>query len=100
MGKQALWFFSFEMERDMAESNEKLLIGIRELSELTGIAGGTLYHWAAAGRVPCVRFSARCLRFRRAEVEAWLSSLSTPVEEQPTESVHVNGRSGKKRYDK
>jgi excisionase family DNA binding protein len=66
----------------MAESIGKLLIGIRELSELTGIAEGTLYHWAADSRLPCVRLSPRCLRFRPAEVEAWLASLSTPASER------------------
>jgi predicted DNA-binding transcriptional regulator AlpA len=64
------------------KSPEKLLIDIHELSELTGIAVGTLYHWATESRLPCVRLSPRCLRFRPAEVEAWLVSLSTPVGEQ------------------
>ena len=82
----------------MAELDKRLLIGIRELSELTGLSVGTLFHWAAEGRVPCVRLSARCLRFRPADIEAWLSSLSTLVEPMP--SVLLNGRSAKKRYDK
>lgn len=32
----------------MTEPRERLLIDIRELSTLTGIAPGTLFHWAAA----------------------------------------------------
>lgn len=67
----------------MAESSEKLLIDIRELSELTGMSIGTLYHWSAAGRLPCIRFSARCLRFRLKDVEAWLTTLAVPVIEEP-----------------
>lgn len=74
----------------MAESREKLLIGIRELSELTGFSVGTLYRWAAEARLPCLRLSARCLRFRIADVEAWLATFSTPVREEP-DLPFING---------
>ena len=61
----------------MPEATEKLLIDIQELSELTGIAVGTLYHWVRSeARIPCVRLSARCLRFRREEIIEWINQLS------------------------
>lgn len=60
----------------MTEPTEKLLIDINELSQLTGIAVGTLYRWASCeGRIPCIRLSARCLRFRREEIVDWINQL-------------------------
>jgi len=63
----------------MAEIDKKLLIDISELSELTGIAAGTLYHWVSEGRVPCVRLSQRCLRFSLPAIREWLDGLSEPA---------------------
>lgn len=70
----------------MVGPNEKILIDIGELSALTGISGGTLYHWAAAGKLPCVRLSARCLRFRLEDVHNWIDSLMEPVKHDSDES--------------
>ena len=54
---------------------EKLL-NIRELSERLGISSMTAYHWLSQGRLPCVRFSARCVRFRECDVQQMLDDLS------------------------
>jgi predicted DNA-binding transcriptional regulator AlpA len=63
----------------MSEVKEKLLIDIHELSELTGIAVGTLYHWVSERRVPCVRLSQRCLRFSPPAIREWLYGLNESV---------------------
>jgi excisionase family DNA binding protein len=63
----------------MSDRAEKLLIDIHELSALIGISVGTLYHWVSEGRVPCVRFSQRCLRFSVPEIERWLAGLNEPM---------------------
>jgi predicted DNA-binding transcriptional regulator AlpA len=64
----------------VTESNkERLLIDIRELSELTGIAVGSLYHMVSQGRVPCVKLSKRCLRFSLPAIREWLDGLSAPI---------------------
>jgi excisionase family DNA binding protein len=57
----------------------KALLTIREVAEHTGFSTGTLYHWVSQGRMPVVRFSARCIRFRRSEIDAWLEQLSVPA---------------------
>jgi excisionase family DNA binding protein len=54
---------------------EKLLT-IRELAERLNIAEGTAYHWLSAGRLKCVRFSRRCVRFRESDVQQLLDDLS------------------------
>ena len=74
-------FCGFEMERAIvSESNEKLLLDVNELSALTGIAVGTIYHWVSEGRLPCVRLSARCLRFSLPAIREWLAGLNKPAD--------------------
>lgn len=53
---------------------EKLL-NIRELAHSLGISVGAAYHWLSQGRLPCVRFSARCVRFRESDLESMLEQL-------------------------
>jgi len=54
---------------------EKLLT-IRELAERLNIAEGTAYHWLSQGRLKCVRFSKRCVRFRESDVHELLEQLA------------------------
>lgn len=54
---------------------EKLLT-IQELSERFGISVGTAYQWLSQGRLKCVRFSKRCVRFRESDVEELLQQLT------------------------
>jgi excisionase family DNA binding protein len=49
------------------------LLTIRQLSELTQLSVGSLYHFVSQQRIPVVRISARCLRFRKADIEAWIA---------------------------
>jgi len=65
----------------MSDENDKLLIDIRELSALTGIKVGTLYHWISEMRVPHVRLSQRCVRFSLPAIREWLAGLSQPANE-------------------
>lgn len=59
----------------MPDLVHKLLLDINEVSALTGVSVGTLYHWVSQKRVPFVRLSARCLRFRRSDLDAWIAAL-------------------------
>jgi len=54
---------------------EKLLT-VKELAELLGISPGSLYHWISQGRLPVVRFSKRCVRFRPSDIQALLDQES------------------------
>jgi len=69
----------------MTESKERLLIDIRELSELTGISVGTLYHWTSERRIPCVRLSQRCLRFSLPAIREWLAARNEPASNETQE---------------
>lgn len=54
-------------------SDDKLLLTVREVAELTGFAEGTLRHWVSSKKIPIVRFSSRCVRFRLTDIERWIA---------------------------
>jgi excisionase family DNA binding protein len=54
---------------------EPLLLNIKEVAELTGLSIGTLYHFVSQRRIPFVRLSSRCVRFRKVDIEEWLDGL-------------------------
>lgn len=57
---------------------EKLLT-IDEVADLLGLSVPGIYGLSHKHLIPCVRVSARCLRFKAAEIAAWLESKSSPV---------------------
>ena len=52
------------------------LLTIDEVAELTGLAAGTLYHWVSEQRIPVVRISKRCIRFRQSDLAEWIQTLT------------------------
>ena len=50
------------------------LWNIEEFAKFVGIAVGSAYHLVSQGRVPVVKLSARCIRFRPSEIAAWVES--------------------------
>ena len=52
------------------------LLDVNEIAELLGLAVGTVYHMVSEGRLPCVRLSARCLRFEESAIDRFIESLS------------------------
>lgn len=48
------------------------LLDYNQAAEFLGVRRGTLYAWVSLKRVPHIRFSARCVRFDRGELEAWV----------------------------
>ncbi len=74
----------------------QLLLTIEAVSELTGFPIGTLYHWVSQRRIPVVRFSPRCIRFRRSDIEAWIDKKV----ESPVTTSSVEARSHGARADR
>jgi excisionase family DNA binding protein len=63
----------------MRETQERLLLTVNEAAKLVGIAEGTMYHWISEGRIPeraIVRFSSRCVRLLKSEIERWVEGLA------------------------
>jgi excisionase family DNA binding protein len=52
------------------------LLTIAEVSQLTGLAVGTLYHFVSQKRIPVVRLSKRCIRFRQSDLSDWIQALT------------------------
>lgn len=68
--------------RAWPEMSEHSLLDVREAAALLGISPGTLYHWLREeGRVPFVRLGPRCVRFRRSDLEEWISQKSVRTAE-------------------
>lgn len=51
----------------------KPLLTIKEVSQLTQLSIGGLYHLISQRRIQIVRISARCIRFRLEDVEKWIT---------------------------
>jgi excisionase family DNA binding protein len=52
------------------------LLTINEVADLTGLAVGTLYHFVSQKRIPVVRLSKRCIRFRQSDLSDWFQDLT------------------------
>jgi excisionase family DNA binding protein len=55
------------------------LLTIKEVSELTGLAVGTLYHFVSQQRIPVVRLSKRCIRFRYSDLLNWIQTFTQEI---------------------
>lgn len=57
-------------------TEDERLLTIQEVSEWTGLAVGTLYHFVSQQRIPVVRLSKRCIRFRYSDLLDWIQTLT------------------------
>ena len=57
-------------------ASEDRLLTIGEVAKLTGLAVGSLYHLVSQRRIPFVRISARCIRFRLSAILKWWDELT------------------------
>jgi excisionase family DNA binding protein len=58
------------------------LLNVRQVAEFLGMATGTVYHLVSQRRIPVVRLSARCVRFRRTDIETWIAGKVENLELQ------------------
>jgi excisionase family DNA binding protein len=63
----------------MAETS-KILLNIRELSGLTGLAVPTIYEYVSMRKIPHVKIGKRVL-FDRGEIDKWIEALKVPAAE-------------------
>jgi excisionase family DNA binding protein len=69
------------------------LLNAKQVAEFLGMATGSVYHLVSQRRIPVVRISARCVRFRRADIEAWVAAKVENPNLQDS-SGGLQGRSG------
>lgn len=56
------------------------LLRIQTVAQATGLSSATIYRKLAVGEFPVpVRLSARCVRFKAADVRAWIQSQGIAV---------------------
>jgi excisionase family DNA binding protein len=53
------------------------LLTAREVAEWLGVSTGALLRWTRAGDLPAFKLPGGAIRYRRADVEAWLKRRST-----------------------
>ena len=49
------------------------LADVNEIAEFLHLSPGTVYHLISQERIPFVRLSARCVRFRRSDIDRWIA---------------------------
>lgn len=47
---------------------------VHDVAKFLNLAVGSVYHLVSANKIPCIRLSARCLRFWPSEIRAWVES--------------------------
>lgn len=66
------------MGRKLSETEvyaEDCLLDVRQVAEMLGLSVGTIYQFVSAGRLPVVRLSSRCIRFRKSDITAYIKNL-------------------------
>lgn len=56
------------------------LWNVREVAEYLHLASGSIYHLLSQNRLPCIRISARCVRFDPRQIEAWVAQRTEEPE--------------------
>lgn len=70
-----------ELRAQLAETNARSapeLLTDAEVSRLFSIKPGTLKALRARGQIPYIRIGGRIIRYRRAELDAWIAERSVP----------------------
>ena len=52
------------------------LLTVKEVAELLRVDRYCIYRWVAESKIPFIRLTTRCLRFRKEDIDAWLNSFT------------------------
>lgn len=61
---------------------DRRLLDIEQAAEVLGIHAATLYKWARAKRVPCIRMGARVIRFDQRALDKFLAQNTVEAQRQ------------------
>ena len=65
----------------MSNLESDSLLDIRAVAAWSRLSIGTLYHFISMRKIPFVRISARCIRFRKRDLESWLVEKIVPADD-------------------
>jgi len=65
--------------KEIDRSADDCLWTVTEAAKYLRLNKYSLYHLVSQKRIPVVKLSARCIRFRRSELQRWVESLSHPA---------------------
>jgi len=71
------------------------LLTLRELCDLLNLRPATIYSLIYHKKIPVVKLSSRCLRFRLSDIQAWIQSKTVqPIQYQamPAQTKRPRGR--------
>jgi excisionase family DNA binding protein len=80
-------------------STESLLT-VQEVAELLGLSVGGVYHMISQKRIPVVKLSARCVRFEKTALDAWIAGMAVPAASVDPTRIPRNKRDDDKRVKK
>lgn len=62
--------------RQNPPSYEGRLLTVGEIADYLHVEVKTIYKWSSQGRIPCVKFSKKCVRFELEKVRKWYESMA------------------------
>jgi len=51
---------------------------VNDVAQYLGLARGSIYHLVSRKEIPVIKISARCIRFSKKAIDAWLARRSHP----------------------
>jgi excisionase family DNA binding protein len=51
------------------------LLTVREIADYLRVNPMTVYKWTSQVRIPCIKFSGRCVRFELEKVKRWFKTM-------------------------
>ena len=76
------------------------LLTVTEVAELLQFPKQTVYQMVSQRRLPVIKLSGRCLRFRKSDIDAFIAGKLVPVGAPPDNARTVihTGKPGRPRY--
>lgn len=70
-------------------AQEGNILTVPEIAAFLRVHPMTVYKWTSQGRIPCIKFSDRCVRFEMEKVRKWFRTMERKG--RPTRRVPVEG---------
>lgn len=58
----------------MTSDSNSVFIGPDDVAKMLGLSKQVILKWTKAGKIPCLRFNKRVIRYRQSDIDAWWKS--------------------------